>query len=260
MRIALKSPLEIEAMRRAGRVVRQTLDRCRGLARPGVTTAQLDQLAWETFTAAGAVGLFKNYPTYEEGQGFPGHTCISVNDEVVHGIPGPRVLCAGDVVSIDCGVRVDGWCGDSAITVALEPAPPELRELIRVTEETLRLAIRLIRPHLRWSDVAGPMQQYVERHGFSCVREFVGHGIGRRMHEDPKVPNFVSPEFLNRDDFYLREGMTLAIEPMVIRGRPEVAVSADGWTVVTRDHSCAAHVEHTVAVTRRGCEILTNGN
>ena len=246
-------------MRAAGRVVHQTLAACRRHVCPGVTTAQLDQIALETFTALGAVGLFKNYPTYEPGKGFPGNTCISVNDEVVHGIPGSRLLRAGDAVSIDCGIRLDGWCGDSALTMIVGEGTPDIVRLVRIAEETLELAIRLIRPGIRWSDVARKMQEYVESRGLSCVREFVGHGIGRRMHEEPKVPNFVSSEFLNRDDFYLEPGMTLAVEPMVILGGPEVVVLDDGWTVVTRDHTAAAHVEHTLAVTSDGCEVLTDG-
>lgn len=259
MRIATKSRQEIELMRAAGRVVHQTLATCRSAARPGISTAALDQLALDTFTSLGAVGLFKNYPTYQPGQGFPGNTCISVNDEVVHGIPGPRILRDGDVVSIDCGIRLDGWCGDSAVTVPVGNISPEATKLISVSEETLALAIELIRPHIRWSDIARRMQEHVEKNGFSCVREFVGHGIGRRMHEEPKVPNFVSREFLNRDDFYLEPGMTLAVEPMVIIGGSAVVVLDDGWTVVSKDKTFAAHVEHTLAVTATGCEILTNG-
>ncbi len=246
-------------MRAAGRVVHQTLSVCRQAVRPGISTAELDQLAFDTFTSLKGVGLFKNYPTYEPGRGFPGNTCISVNQEVVHGIPGSRVLKEGDVVSIDCGIRLDGWCGDSAITVPVGSVSDSIAKLIRVSEETLDVAIRSIRPRIRWSEIAGKMQAHVESNGFSCVREFVGHGIGRRMHEDPKVPNFVSREFLNRDDFYLEPGMTIAVEPMVIIGRPEVVVLDDGWTVVSKDDSAAAHVEHTLAVTASGCEILTNG-
>ncbi len=246
-------------MRAAGRVVYQTLAACRQAVRPGISTAELDQLAFDTFTSLKGVGLFKNYPTYEPGHGFPGNTCISVNQEVVHGIPGSRLLHEGDVVSIDCGIRLDGWCGDSAITVPVGPVSDSITKLIRVSEETLDLAIRSIRPRVRWSEIARKMQAHVESNGFSCVREFVGHGIGRRMHEDPKVPNFVSREFLNRDDFYLEPGMTIAVEPMVIIGGPEVVVLDDGWTVVSKDDSAAAHVEHTLAVTASGCEILTNG-
>ena len=260
MGIAIKNPAEIEAMRRVGRVVHQTLTACAAAARPGISTADLDQLALDTWSKAGAEGLFKNYPTYEPGKGFPGNTCISVNDEVVHGIPGSRVLKDGDVVSIDCGLRMGGWCGDSAITVAVGTPNTEAEKLIRVAYETLALAISLIRPGRRWSDIAKPMQQHVESNGFSCVREFVGHGIGRRMHEEPKVPNFFSRELGRFGDFYLRAGMTLAVEPMVIVGKPDVVVLEDGWTVLSKDSTLAAHVEHTIAVSANGCSILTDGS
>ncbi len=259
MSVSLKRPAEIEAMRRAGRLVHCALERCRAAVHPGITTAQLDQIALDAWLEAGARGLFKNYPTYEPGKGFPGNTCISVNEEVVHGIPGPRALQAGDLVSIDCGILLDGWCGDSAITVPVGPVEPKLQKLIDVTRETLELAISAVRPGLRWSDIARAMQRHVESNGFSCVREFVGHGIGRRLHEDPKVPNFTSPEFERRGDFYLQAGMTIAIEPMVILGGQEVVVLDDGWTVVTRDGTPAAHIEHTVAVTATGSDILTDG-
>ncbi|HTV47587.1 MAG TPA: type I methionyl aminopeptidase [Phycisphaerae bacterium] len=259
MKLILKSPEELRMMRNAGRVVFQTLQRCREAIRPGVTTEEIDRLAYETYTSLGAQGLFKNYPTYEAGKGFPGNLCISVNEEVVHGIPGPRALKDGDLVSLDCGVKLDGWCGDSAITVPVGRVDPQIEKLIRVTQETLDLAISLIRPFVKWSVVAAKMQEYVEKNGFSCVREFVGHGIGKRMHEEPKVPNFVSRDFERFGDFYLKPGLTLAIEPMVIAGQSDVAVLDDGWTVVTRDNTSAAHIEHTIAVTATGCEILTDG-
>jgi methionyl aminopeptidase len=259
MKIALKSRSEIDQMRAAGRVVYQTLMRCREALKPGITTEALDQVALETFTSAGAEGLFKNYPTYEAGKGFPGNTCISVNEEVVHGIPGPRTLREGDVVSVDCGLRLHGWCGDSAITVGVGPISPENQKLIRVAEETLQIAIDTVRPGLPWSAVARKMQAHVEDNGFACVREFVGHGIGRRMHEDPKVPNFTSREFERVGDFYLQAGMVLAVEPMVIAGKADVVVLDDGWTVISKDSTPAAHVEHTLAVTPGGCEVLTNG-
>ena len=260
MKIALKSRSEIEQMRAAGRVVRQTLLRCRDAVRPGMTTEAIDLIAFETFTAAGAEGLFKNYPTYEPGKGFPGNTCISVNEEVVHGIPGSRVLLEGDVVSVDCGIKLRGWCGDAAITVGVGNISPEHQKLIRVAEETLQIAIDSIRPGVPWSAVARKMQSHVESNGYSCVGEFVGRGIGRRMHEDPKVPNFTSPEFERISDFYLQVGMVLAVEPMVIAGAADVVVLDDGWTVISKDGTPAAHVEHTLAVTPGGCEVLTDGN
>lgn len=259
MKLILKSPEELQLMREAGRVVFQTLQRCRAAIRPGVTTEEIDQLALETFTGLGAKGLFKNYPTYEPGRGFPGNICVSVNDEVVHGIPGPRTLKEGDLVSLDCGIKLNGWCGDSAITVPVGQVDQQIEKLIQVTQETLELAISLIRPLLPWSAVARKMQEHVEKNGFSCVREFVGHGIGKRMHEEPKVPNFVSRDFERSGDFYLKPGLTLAVEPMVIAGTSDVVVLDDGWTVVTKDNAPAAHIEHTITVTSSGCEILTDG-
>jgi methionyl aminopeptidase len=259
MKITLKSRRELELMRAAGRVVHRALMRAKEMARPGMTTLELDRIVYDTYTSAGGQGLFKWYPTYEPGKGFPGNTCISVNDEVVHGIPGDRVLNDGDVVSVDCGIRIGGYCGDSAITVPIGTVKPEHLSLLRVTQETLEIAIREMKPGRRWSDVARRMQEHVEGNGMSCVREFVGHGIGTRMHEDPKVPNFVSDEFRKRGDFYLQPGMTLAVEPMVILGKPDVVVLDDRWTVVTKDNTPAAHFEHTIAVTATGSEVLTDG-
>lgn len=246
-------------MRAAGRVVYRALTRAKELAHPGMTTLELDRIVYDTYTSAGGQGLFLWYPTYAPGKGFPGNTCISVNDEIVHGIPGGRVLRDGDLVSVDCGIRLGGYCGDSAITIAIGKISPDQQRLCDVTQEALALAIREIRPGRRWSDVATKMQAYVESNGMSCVREFVGHGIGTRMHEDPKVPNFVSDEFRKRGDFYLQPGMTLAVEPMVILGSPDVVVLDDGWTVVTKDSTPAAHYEHTIAVTATGSDVLTDG-
>jgi methionyl aminopeptidase len=259
MKITLKSRRELELMRQAGRVVHRALQRAHEVARAGMTTLELDRIVHDTYTSAGGQGLFKWYPTYEPGKGFPGNTCISVNDEVVHGIPGDRVLKDGDVVSVDCGIRLGGYCGDSATTIGIGTLTPENQRLLRVTRETLELAIQEMRPGRKWSDVARKMQEHVEKNGMSCVREFVGHGIGTRMHEDPKVPNFVSDEFRKRGDFYLQAGMTLAVEPMVALGQLDVVVLDDHWTVVTKDRSPAAHFEHTIAVTATGADVLTDG-
>jgi methionyl aminopeptidase len=259
MKINLKSKRELELMRASGRVVHRALMRAKEMARVGMTTLELDRIVYDTYTAAGGQGLFKWYPTYEPGKGFPGNTCISVNDEVVHGIPGNRVLQDGDVVSVDCGIRLGGYCGDSAVTIAVGTVKPEMQRLLQITRETLEIAVREIKPGRRWSDVAKKMQEHVEGNGMSCVREFVGHGIGTRMHEDPKVPNFVSDEFRKRGDFYLQPGMTLAVEPMVILGKPDVVVLDDRWTVVTKDNTPAAHFEHTIAVTATGSDVLTDG-
>lgn len=246
-------------MRVAGRIVRKVLNHCATLCRPGITTREVDQAAYDLFTSLGAKGLFKNYPTYRAGEGYPGNICISINEEVVHGIAGDRVIRDGDVVSLDCGVEVDGWCGDAATTVAVGNVRPQTRKLLEVTSQVLEVAVHNIRPDRRWSQVAWLMQNYAEQAGMSVVRDFVGHGIGQKMHEDPKVPNFVSPE-LRRHDIILRPGMVLAVEPMCNLGGYEVVTLDDGWTVLTADRQPSAHFEHTIAVTANGAEVLTDGN
>lgn len=258
MAIELKKPEELAKMRAAGRIVRKVLNNAREMCKPGVTTRQIDDAGAEIIEAEGGRGLFKNYPTYRPGEGFPANLCISVNDEVVHGIAGDRVIEDGDVVSVDCGVELDGWCGDSATTIQVGNVSPETKRLCEVTEHVLALAIENMKPGRKWSQVARLMQQYAERAGFGVVRDFVGHGIGRTMHEDPKVPNFVSRG--RGSDFELREGMTLAVEPMCNLGGQEVITLSDGWTVVTADHQPSAHFEHTIAVTASGAEVLTDGN
>jgi methionyl aminopeptidase len=259
MAIVLKTRREIEMMRRAGHVGRDILLKMQQAAVPGVTTGELDELARAELEKVGGIALSKNYPTYKHGEGFPGYTCISVNEQVVHGIPGPRVLREGDIVTLDLAMSLEGYCSDTATTVPIGRINPQSQRLLDVTKHTLLLAIQNMKPGRRWSDIARLMQHYVERHGYSVVREFVGHGIGRSMHEEPKVPNFVSVEQL-RGDFLLRAGMTLAVEPMVVAGRRDVQLLGDGWTVITEDHQRAAHFEHTVAVTSNGIDILTNGN
>lgn len=258
MAIRLKTAQQIEKMRRAGRIVRQVLDRLGKLAAPGVTTKQLDDEAERLCIEAGAECLFKGVPGRGMAGPFPGSICASLNEEVVHGIPGSRAVKDGDIVSIDFGVRLDGWCGDSANTFIVGQVSPKVKHLVDVTKNSLELAIRMCRPGEKWSNVARAMQKYVEDEGFSVVREFVGHGIGSEMHEDPKVPNFVSRE-LEARDILLRPGLVLAIEPMVNLGSPRVAYGEDGWTVVTQDGLPSAHFEHTVAITEHGCEILTDG-
>ena len=254
----LKSRREIEMMRRAGQVACQVLAQMREAARAGVTTAELDVIARDEMLRSGAVSGSRNYPTYEEGKGFPGYTCVSVNEEIVHGIPGKRVLKEGDVVSLDVALSLNGYCADTCATVAIGNVSPTAAKLLDVTKSTLFMAIENIRPGRRWSEIARMVQKTVEGNGFAVVREFVGHGIGRQMHEDPKVPNFVTGEGL-RGDFELRPGMTLAVEPMVVTGKRDVDLLPDGWTVVTHDHQPAAHFEHTVAVTEVGVDILTDG-
>ena len=246
--IELKSVDEIEQMRRAGRVVAELLDYLPPLVAPGVTTKELDRKALEFIRSRGAEPAFLGY------RGFPATICVSINDEVVHGIPGPRKMKPGDVVSIDVGAKVNGFYSDAAVTVAVGSLPPAARKLIDVTSESLKRALALAKPSSRLSDLSHAVQETVERAGFAVVRDFVGHGIGRALHEDPPIPNYGSPNQGPR----LKAGMVLAIEPMVTMGSWEVEVLADGWTAVTKDHSLAAHFEHTVAVTERGPVVLTS--
>lgn len=258
MPIVIKTRREIDAMRRSGRIAWEILNAMKQAAVAGATTARLDQLARDLLIRHGAVSLSRNYPTYKEGEGFPGFTCVSVNEVVVHGIPGGRALRDGDIVTLDLALRYDGYCCDTAVSVPVGAISSQKQKLLDVTHRTLDLAIEHMKPGRKWADIARLMQHYVESNGFSVVREFVGHGIGRQMHEDPKVPNFVTVDQL-RGDFKLRPGMTLAVEPMVVAGRRDVHMLEDGWTVVTEDSQPAAHFEHTVAVTDVGVEILTDG-
>ncbi len=259
MAVRLKNREEIGRMREAGRIVRQALDRCAAACKPGVTTAEIDAEAEKVLAETGAMGLFKWYPTYQEGQGFPACTCISVNEQVVHGIPNSeRVIRDGDIVSIDFGCKLNGWCGDSATTVLVGDVPGPVRKLCETTEHVLRIAIENIRPGRKWSQVARLMESYAGRAGFGIVREFVGHGLGQTMHEEPKVPNFVSRDLLRRD-IELNPGLVIAVEPMCCLGGEQVNVLEDKWTVVTADGKPAAHYEHTIAVTDDGCEVLTDG-
>lgn len=258
MPIVIKTRREIEMMRRAGQVGCEILAKMREAVAPGVTTGQLNEIARVELEKAGGVGLSKNYPTYKPGEGYPAETCISVNDEVVHGIPSNRQLKDGDIVTLDLALMVGGYCADTATTVPVGNITPQRQKLLNVTKETLAVAINHMKPGRKWTDIARLMQYHVEQAGFSVVREFVGHGIGRSMHEEPKVANFVTAEQL-RGDFKLRPGMTLAVEPMVVMGKRDVELKSDNWTVVTKDGSFAAHFEHTVAVTESGADILTDG-
>lgn len=258
MPIVLKSRKEIEQMRKGGSVAHRILHMMAEAIRPGVTTYELNEIADRELAAAGAVGLSKNYPTYQSGDGFPAGTCISVNEEVVHGIPGPRRLKQGDIVTLDLAIGLERYCCDTAITVGVGEISDARQKLLDVTQETLQIAIDRIKPGERWSDIARAMQKHAEDAGYAVIREFVGHGIGRKMHEDPKVPNFVTPEQL-RADFRLRAGMTFAVEPMLAIGDREVNQLADGWTVVTADSTPSCHFEHTIAVTPEGSDVLSDG-
>jgi methionyl aminopeptidase len=243
-----KSTDEIERMRRAGRVVAATIDRLVGEVRPGVTTAQLDDLAEEAIRSAGAVPSFKGY------RGFPRSICTSVNEQVVHGIPGRRLLKSGDLLSLDVGAIWEGYHADSAVSVFVgEPPSAEAEKLVRVTEESLEAGIGQIWPGGRLSDISHAVQEVAEGAGFSVVRDYVGHGIGRTLHEDPQIPNYGPP---GRGP-ELRRGLVVAVEPMVNLGGWETRVLADEWTVVTADGSLSAHFEHTIALTDQGTEVLT---
>jgi methionyl aminopeptidase len=249
MAIVCKSPAEIEKMRRSGHVVREVLDHVRTLVAPGVTTMDLEHAAEEKMKELGVKPAFKGYYDY------PCVLCTSINEEIVHGIPSDkRMLKAGDIVSVDCGVVLDGYYGDAAITVPVGgEITPELQKLLEVTEQSLYRGIEKVRIGNSVGDVGAAVQSYVEAAGFSVVREFVGHGIGTRLHEEPQVPNFGLPGHGAK----LREGMVLAIEPMVNYGKPEAKVLGDKWTAVTADGSFSAHFEHCVAVTKNGPMILT---
>ncbi|HEV2273903.1 MAG TPA: type I methionyl aminopeptidase [Acidobacteriaceae bacterium] len=249
MAIVIKTPQEIEKMRRSGKVVREVLEHVRGLVRPGATTLDLESAAERRIRELGATPAFKGY------HGYPCVLCTSVNEQVVHGIPsGQRVLSEGDIVSIDCGVVLDGYYGDSAITVPVgEKLAPRAKRLLDVTRASLDNAIQAVRLGGTLGDIGAAVQEVVEAGGFSVVRDFVGHGIGTRMHEDPQVPNYGR----RGEGTRLREGMVLAIEPMVNVGKPGVQVLSDGWTAVTEDGSLSAHFEHTVAVTAEGAVVLT---
>jgi methionyl aminopeptidase len=244
-------------MRRAGAVVADVLSQLQKIAAPGMTTAYLDGIALRMTTAAGAEALFKGVRGPQARKPFPGAICASVNEQVVHGIPSESVvLREGDILSLDFGVRLNGYCGDAALTVPIGRVSQENHRLMDTTKDVLEIAIQKSRPGVRWSEVAGLMQRHAESAGFSVVRDFVGHGIGTKMHEDPKVPNFVSEELL-ADDIWLAEGMVLAVEPMINAGTYAVKTLGNGWTVVTRDGKCSAHFEHTIAVVKGGCEVLT---
>jgi methionyl aminopeptidase len=246
--ISLKSERELIQMRKAGSIVAQILDEMMRMVQPGISTGELDRFAESRCKDFKVIPAFKGY------HGFPATVCISINDEVVHGIPSPkRVLKAGDIVGLDFGVSCDGWYGDSAKTVAVGKISPEAQKLLQVTQESLAKGIQECREGNRIFDIGHAVQNYVEAYGYGVVREFVGHGIGRALHEEPQVPNY-GPK---GKGLLLKVGMVLAIEPMINAGSHEVKVLKDGWTAVTVDRSLSAHFEHTVAIMPSGPEILT---
>jgi methionyl aminopeptidase len=250
--IVLKSREEIDRMRAASAVVAEVLATLREHVKAGVSTAELDAISEELIAKRGATSAFKGYVV--QGRTFPATVCISINDEVVHGVPSKRrVLKDGDIVGLDFGVSIDGYFGDAAITVPVGPVTPEAQRLMDVTKQALEAGIDAVRPGKYIADVSGAIQDVAEGAGYSLVREFVGHGIGRKLHEDPQVPNYRT----GTRGVRMQEGLVLAIEPMVNAGGPEVYVRDDGWTAATRDGRLSAHFEHSVAVTANGPYILT---
>jgi methionyl aminopeptidase len=253
--ITLKSRREIELMRQAGQLVARAHRLVQGMVEPGVTTRELDAAVERLFAEHGARPLFKGVPGTVP---FPAVTCISVNEQVVHGIPGARRLQSGDIVSVDTGCQLGGWCGDAAWTYPVGDVDPLKSRLLQIGRESLFVAIREIGRRQRWSQVAALMEQTVKQAGFSMVEDFVGHGIGQEMHEDPQVSHYVGKR-LREHDFTLEPGLVLAIEPMVNAGTKKVRVLRDHWTVQTVDGKPSVHFEHTVALTADGPQILTEG-
>lgn len=245
--ITLKSPREIELMRRSGKITSTVLTALMKAVRPGISTSELDGMAEEQIRRAGGVPTFKGY------NGFPASICASVNDEVVHGIPGSRVLREGDLLSIDIGTTLEGYVSDSAVTVAVGTISPQAQRLLDVTQECLTIGIAQMECGKRLGDIGAAIQAHAESHGYGVVRELVGHGVGRSMHEEPQVPNY--GEY--GTGLELRAGLVLAIEPMITQGGPRIRILNDDWTVVTADGKLAAHFEHTIAVTKDGPKILT---
>lgn len=250
----LKSARELGLMRDAGKLVVRALRICQAMAKPGVRTIDIDRAVEAFYLKHAAVPLFKGYPGKVP---FPAVTCLSVNEEVVHGIPGNRVLRDGDLLKVDTACRLNGWCADRAITIGVGTLSAERQRLVRVAYEVLQIAIDELPRRKWWSEIASRMQKHAEGAGYSVVTDFVGHGIGRTMHESPQVPNFVNRE-TRKADFRIEPGLVLAIEPMVNMRRADVRVSSsDHWTVTTKDGMPSAHVEHTIAVTADGVQIIT---
>jgi len=245
--IIIKSSREIEQLRKPSAIVAEVLQRLRKAVVPGVTTRELDQITEDVILARGALPAFKAY------RGYPASLCASINEQVVHGIPNQRRLEQGDIVSLDVGASLNGYFGDAAITLPVGTVDPEAERLLKVTEQALTLGIEQARKGNRLFDISFAVQRWVESHGFSVVRDFVGHGIGKSLHEEPQIPNFGAPHQGPR----LEEGMVFALEPMVNEGTYEVKILSDGWTVVTADRKRSAHFEHTIAVTDSDPEILT---
>ena len=257
MAITLRSSREIAMLRRAGAVVAEVLSKVQDFARPGTSTSRLDELAIEISAGAGGKPLFTGVKSPYAKRPFPGAICASINEQVVHGIPSKKIkLKDGDILSVDFGIKLAGYCGDAAVTFGIGKISADKQKLMDVTKRLLDITIARSAPGLKWSEIAARMEACAKQAGFSIVTDFVGHGIGTAMHEDPKIPNFVSEELV-KNDIILREGMILAVEPMVNMGTSAVRTLRDGWTVVTKDGKCSAHFEHTIAIVKSGCEVLT---
>ena len=250
----LKSPREIGLMREAGKVVAEALRLCREMAKPGVRTIEINTAVEALYNKYGAIPLFKGYPGPKIP--FPAVTCISLNEQIVHGIPGQREIRDGDLLKIDTACKLNGWCADAAVTIMVGNVRPERKRLVEVGHQVLQIAIQEMAQRRWWSEVAARMQRHAETAGFSVVEQYVGHGIGRIMHENPQVPNYVSRD-MKKHDFRLEPGLVLAVEPMVNMGRADTRVLGDHWTVVTKDGLPSVHVEHTLALTPNGVEIIT---
>jgi len=249
----LKSTREIGLMRETGKIVSEALRLCRSMIQPGVRTFEINQAVERLYARYGALPLFKGYPGRVP---FPAVTCISLNEQVVHGIPGSRVIREGDLVKVDTACKLNGWCADAATTVIVGEVRPEWRRLVQVAEQVLQIAIDEMARRKWWSEVALCMQQHAEMAGFSVVQQYVGHGIGRIMHENPQVPNYVNRD-VKKHDFRLEPGLVLAVEPMLNMGRPDTDTLRDHWTVVTRDGLPSVHLEHTLAITSQGVVVVT---
>ncbi len=253
MAVTLKSAAEIETMRRAGRLVAEVLALVESELKPGVSTAHLDALAEAHIRRSGGIPSFKGYPGANPRRPFPASICVSIDSEIVHGIPGDRTIREGQLVSIDAGAIVDGWHGDGARSFFVGQPPEPVRELLETTRLAMMAGIAAARPGNRIEDIGAAVEDVARPHGYGVIRQFVGHGIGREMHEDPQVPNYRTKRASRR----IEPGLCLAIEPMFTLGSYEAVMQPDDWTIVTRDGSLAAHFEHTIAITQRGPEVLT---
>jgi methionyl aminopeptidase len=253
MPVTFKSQEEIELMRQAGRIVAQALALLAERAKPGVTTGELDALAYEYIRSQGAVPSFKGYKPWRDVKAFPGSICASVNEEIVHGIPGSRKLEEGDIIAIDCGAIYRGWHGDSAVTVAIGEVSEEKKKLLEATQEALHVGVQTARAGARIGDVSSAIERYIRSQGYGTPREYGGHGIGRSLWEEPSVPNVGEAG----KGLLLKPGMVIAIEPMLNVGTDETMVMEDRWTVSTADGTPSAHFEHTIAITENGPDILT---